>query len=403
MNSHLLSNQKENNAMSDLHQIAMESGASLFSPPPMRAVRGVSFTFEALEEFARRVLEQQFSSQKPFGWWVEGQQANQFITAADFVGKSFDTGKFTALYQLATPGEATAQQLEAAWREGWAKGRGGAGCSEDQEDMAWANSDAYTQAVGAAESVPLSKAAYLCVEESGAIDFEVIPPCTLPAGEYDLFAMLRSSGNQAFATSKPVPAKKAEQEAGPVFNSGIPPIGTEAAWLLVATDGRAEVARVVLGVHANTKHGDEWCVAGDWKAESHHGSIRDGGESVIGWIPYQVPSASNAGLACALRQLPISALHALVDVARERVRQIVEKGRDAKHDDRYTSNELASAAGVYADLVSGMSKDDVLNQWPWSPEQLKTGDKRQMMVIATALGLAQIELFDRQNASAMKG
>ncbi|MEG0939910.1 MAG: hypothetical protein RSE32_13730 [Comamonas sp.] len=41
------------------------------------------------------------------------------------------------------------------------------------------------------DALPL--AAYQCIEESGAIGFEVIPPCTLPPGEYDLYAKSRNT------------------------------------------------------------------------------------------------------------------------------------------------------------------------------------------------------------------
>lgn len=44
----------------------------------------------------------------------------------------------------------------------------------------------------------LPMVAYLCVEDSGVIDFEVIPPCTLPPGEYSLYAKNRA----AIATAK---------------------------------------------------------------------------------------------------------------------------------------------------------------------------------------------------------
>ena len=44
---------------------------------------------------------------------------------------------------------------------------------------------------GGQDALPL--AAYLCIEESGAIDFEVLPPCTLPPGEYDLYAKSRTT------------------------------------------------------------------------------------------------------------------------------------------------------------------------------------------------------------------
>lgn len=41
----------------NVQALANECGAIAYSPPPMRAVRGVSFTYEQLEAFSRRLLE----------------------------------------------------------------------------------------------------------------------------------------------------------------------------------------------------------------------------------------------------------------------------------------------------------------------------------------------------------
>ena len=384
--------------MTDLNQLAIECGASHYSPPPLRAVRGVSFTHEQLHEFVRRVLALPAGAQDPYGWWVETQVSSQFYTAAAFARHSFDTGKFTPLYQRATPGDATAAQLEAAWRDGWEKARDSEGYSQDHEDMAWSNCNANAQAVDASQSMQLQKAAYLCVEESGVIDVEVVPPCTLPTGEYDLYAMPRSASNQAFATSKPVPATQATQLCARSFTTGLPPVGVQAAWLQVGVSGSAEGKRVVLGALAQTDAGQEWCVAGDWKAESHHQPIAEGGEAVLSWMAYEVPSASSSRvMASAGQQLPEAFItKALVDVVCERARQIVQKGRTPAHDDAYAKAELASASGAYACLVSGMSQSEALKLWPWGSDKLKSGDLREMMVISVALGLAQVEQFDRQ-------
>ena len=243
----------------------------------------------------------------------------------------------------------------------------------------------------------LQKAAYLCVEESGVIDVEVVPPCTLPTGEYDLYAMPRSANKQAFATSKPVPATQATPLSARSFTTGLPPVGVEAAWLQVGVSGSAEAKRVVLGVLAQTDVGQEWCVAGDWKAESHHQPIAEGGETVLSWMAYEVPSASSSVMASAGQQLPEAFItKALADVVCERARQVIQKGRTPAHDDAYAKAELASASGAYACLVSGMSQSEALKLWPWGSHKLKSGDRREMMVISVALGLAQVEQFDRQ-------
>lgn len=44
--------------MTDL-EIARECGATSYSPPPLRAVRGLSFTFDQLTAFADRIRAQQ--------------------------------------------------------------------------------------------------------------------------------------------------------------------------------------------------------------------------------------------------------------------------------------------------------------------------------------------------------
>lgn len=188
----------------DMQKIAVECGAVHFSPAPLRAVRGYSFTFEQLEAFAERLLSLKSTDQAPFGWWVESQQGAAFYTAEAFTRQSFDTGHFTPVYKQATPGQATAAQIEAAWREGWAQACESMGGKATPAGEAWEASAAHEQANTASQSQQLEKAAYLCVEESGVIDFEVIPPCTLPAGEYDLYAVPRSASSSAYVSSLPV-------------------------------------------------------------------------------------------------------------------------------------------------------------------------------------------------------
>ena len=45
--------------------LARECGATPFTPPPLRAVRGVSFTFDQLDAFAARVLAEAGASAEP--------------------------------------------------------------------------------------------------------------------------------------------------------------------------------------------------------------------------------------------------------------------------------------------------------------------------------------------------
>lgn len=50
--------------MTTLEKLAIEHGAVHYSPPPMRAVKGISFTFEQLEAFAKAYAQQ---SSEPVG------------------------------------------------------------------------------------------------------------------------------------------------------------------------------------------------------------------------------------------------------------------------------------------------------------------------------------------------
>ncbi len=100
----------------------------------------------------------------------------------------------------------------------------------------------------------------------------------------------------------------------------------------------------------------------------------------------------------------------LVDVVKERVRQIKEEGWTPEHDDTHTDGAMAAAAATYAyysslgekrqqatQYVSGMIS--ILHQiWPaswawkwWKPKP----DLRRNLVVAGALILAEIERIDR--------
>lgn len=71
------------------------------------------------------------------------------------------------------------------------------------------------------------------------------------------------------------------------FTPGHPPESIDAAWLLIRhEDADGEVDTVVLGVHD-----EDWCEAGDWKAESTLDSVHADGGWIIGWMPHAVPRA----------------------------------------------------------------------------------------------------------------
>lgn len=98
---------------------------------------------------------------------------------------------------------------------------------------------------------------------------------------------------------------------------------------------------------------------------------------------------------------------AVHDVVAERQRQIDEEGWTPEHDDEHRKNELARAAGCYAvgrlELTvfppSEAERGSVWPVWPWRNTCWKPGnDRRQQLVKAGALLLAEIERLDRREA-----
>jgi hypothetical protein len=92
---------------------------------------------------------------------------------------------------------------------------------------------------------------------------------------------------------------------------------------------------------------------------------------------------------------------ALLDVARERLRQVTAEGWTPEHDDQHTDMDLSAAAGCYAMHVSGglgmhdYGANEVPNQWPFEPAAWKPKDERRDLIRAAALILAEIERIDR--------
>lgn len=95
---------------------------------------------------------------------------------------------------------------------------------------------------------------------------------------------------------------------------------------------------------------------------------------------------------------------AAVDVLAERRRQILEEMWTPEHDDKHTKGELGWAAACY--LAPGEVAERTLDAdmqriyedpWPWDPEWDKRAkhDRRRQLVIGIALGLAELERYDR--------
>jgi len=85
---------------------------------------------------------------------------------------------------------------------------------------------------------------------------------------------------------------------------------------------------------------------------------------------------------------------AVDDILTERQRQVTVEGFDQSHDDGYCLGELARAATFYAG-ISERRPNNFANIWPWSAHCCKPTNKRQNLVKAGALIIAEIERLDR--------
>ncbi len=103
------------------------------------------------------------------------------------------------------------------------------------------------------------------------------------------------------------------------------------------------------------------------------------------------------------RQPPMAGL---VDAIAERVRQIEAEGWTAEHDDSHAEGEMARAAAAYClgqYEMTGRVQDgkrfllwrSVL--WPWSKEWWKPKTRREDLIRAAALIVAEIERLDRND------
>jgi hypothetical protein len=105
---------------------------------------------------------------------------------------------------------------------------------------------------------------------------------------------------------------------------------------------------------------------------------------------------------------------AIEDIAAERKRQIEAEGWTVAHDDEHHRGEIARAASVYAYcgsvetgrdsiLANPVSGTDFIDRlWPWDWKWFKPKDRRQDLVRAGALIVAEIERLDRSELRASK-
>lgn len=90
---------------------------------------------------------------------------------------------------------------------------------------------------------------------------------------------------------------------------------------------------------------------------------------------------------------------AINDIAAERRRQIEQEGWTSIHDDQHSTGEMARAAASYALSAGPENINDlaVINKlWPWEWRWFKPRSKREDLVRAGALVVAEIERLDRQ-------
>tara|TARA_R100001086_G_scaffold219041_1_gene135828 strand:- start:136 stop:492 length:357 start_codon:yes stop_codon:yes gene_type:complete len=100
---------------------------------------------------------------------------------------------------------------------------------------------------------------------------------------------------------------------------------------------------------------------------------------------------------------------ATADVLHERIRQIEIEGWTAAHDDEHDKGEMADAAAAYALSARGRCRLDLASApgkapwfWPWSQTWWKPKTRRQDLVRAGALIIAEIERLDRAEQRAKR-
>ncbi len=111
------------------------------------------------------------------------------------------------------------------------------------------------------------------------------------------------------------------------------------------------------------------------------------------WLP---PGAPLQGEMSKLNDV---ATPAVVDICRERMRQVRAEGWTPEHDDTHAKEQLAYAAACYA-LTPLFSRpvawsDMFTRLWPWDEKWWKPTDRRRDLVKAGALIVAEIERLDR--------
>ena len=100
----------------------------------------------------------------------------------------------------------------------------------------------------------------------------------------------------------------------------------------------------------------------------------------------------------------------LDEVAAERRRQLTTEGWTAEHDDGHVNGELAMAAACFAvddhlfraevrPSTGYAAATSYVPLWPWDDAWWKPMDRRQNLILAAALIVAEIERLDRAAGS----
>ncbi|MCW3477531.1 hypothetical protein [Limobrevibacterium gyesilva] len=95
--------------------------------------------------------------------------------------------------------------------------------------------------------------------------------------------------------------------------------------------------------------------------------------------------------------------HVILEIARERERQIEGEGWTPEHDDEHVDGELAMAAATYAIHAAKGGAHQPGSRpliWPWDVAWWKPKDPRRDLIRAAALIVAEIERLDRSKADA---
>lgn len=96
--------------------------------------------------------------------------------------------------------------------------------------------------------------------------------------------------------------------------------------------------------------------------------------------------------------------YVVLEIARERERQIEDEGWTPEHDDEHDLGHMAVAAACYAMKSTENYEHKALpDEWPWDTERWKPTTPRRDLVKAAALIVAEIERLDRKGSKEING